>query len=260
VIRYLVLGVVQGLTEFLPVSSSGHLVLGQRVLGINPPGLLLEAVLHLGTLVAVLILFRRDLVRLTRALFTRGQGRTEIGRLGVATLPIVLFGLLLQPRIERAFSSMLLVGVCLLVTGGTLFLADRASRRAHREKVRLSDSLLICLAQAAALLPGISRSGATIATGMFRGIQGSEAARFSFLLAIPAILGAGGYKLYHAVGAVSLNKGEGLGLLLGGLTAGFVGALAIKGLLAIIARGRLKIFGIYCLAVGLAAVIYASVS
>lgn len=257
-IRYLVLGIVQGLTEFLPVSSSGHLVLAQRFLNVNPPGVLLEVVLHLGTLVAILVLFRCDLARLAKAIFSSGESRKEIILLIVATLPIVLTGFFLGTQIEAAFTSSLLVGICLLITGGLLFVADRAGRRAEKDAIRLPDALVIGFAQAAALLPGISRSGATIGTGMILGIRGREAARFSFLLAIPAILAAGGLKLTQTVGRVSLDKGEWAGLLLGALAAAVVGALAIKGLLAIIARGKLKVFGIYCLALGLSAIIHAN--
>lgn len=256
-IRYLILGIVQGLTEFLPVSSSGHLVLAQRFLKFDPPDVFLEAVLHLGTLAAVLVLFRCDLARLAKAIFSGGEGRKEIIRLIVATLPIVFAGFFLGSQIEAAFTSSLLVGICLLITGGLLFVADRAGGRAENDAVRLPEALVIGFAQAAALLPGISRSGATIGTGMLLGIRGRDAARFSFLLAIPAILAAGGFKLTQTVGRASLDKGEWAGLLLGALAAAIVGALAIKGLLAIIARGKLKVFGIYCLAVGLAAIIHA---
>lgn len=255
-IYYFILGIVQGLTEFLPISSSAHLVLAGRFLGFDPPGLLLEAVVHLGTLCSVLLLFRRDIARLVRGLFNSGEERRRIGRLVVGTLPIVLCGFLLQEKIEAAFSSLVIIGFSLLVTGALLFLADHAGRKAKRSEVRLRDSLLIGLSQAAALLPGISRSGATIATGMILGIRGAEAARFSFLLSIPAILGAGGLKLYQALNNVTATPNEWAGLLLGALTAGAVGALAIKGLLAVISRGRLKTFGVYCLAVGLAVIVY----
>jgi len=258
VIRYLLLGIVQGLTEFLPISSSGHLVLAEKLLKIDPPGVLLEAVLHLGTLLAVLFVFRKDVLRLTLGL-AKTQERNELGRLVVGTLPIAILGFFFREWIEAAFSCVLLVGICLIITGGILLLANRASRSAHRDEVHLHDSLLIGLAQAGALLPGISRSGATIATGMLAGIQGRVAARFSFLLSIPAIIGGGGFKLYEALREPTAYKSEWVGLLLGALVAGLVGALAIKGLLAIIARGKLKTFGFYCLALGLASLIYTNV-
>jgi len=261
VIRYLLLGAVQGLTEFLPVSSSGHLVLARRALHLDPPDTLMEATLHLGTLIAVLFLFRRDIVRLLRSLFAGGEERSLVGRLVIATVPIALVGFLLQDQIVQAFSSTLLVGVCLLVTAGILFLADRASRYAQRKSTRLSDALLIGLAQAAALLPGISRSGATIGMGLLLGIRGSEAARFSFLLAIPAILGAGGLQLHDALGeSTAIEAATWGGLLLGAVAAALAGGLAIKGLLAVIARGKLNAFAIYCAAVGTAAIVLSAIS
>jgi len=261
-IRYLILGIIQGLTEFLPVSSSGHLVIAEEILHFDPPGTLLEAGLHLGTLCAVLFIFRRDIFRLSCSLFLREgrQGRQYLGLLLVATIPIVIFGLAIQGPVEAAFTSILLVGVCLLVTGGALFFADVAARRARYSKVRPVPALVIGLAQAAALLPGISRSGATIATGLFFGIQGGPAARFSFLLSIPAILGAAGLKFYQVVVDGAAGGTDWGGLLVGVLAAGIVGALAIKGLLAIIAKGRLRIFGFYCLIIGLSTIFYSLIT
>jgi len=255
-IRYVILGIVQGLTEFLPVSSSGHLVLGEHILQLDPPGVLLETVLHLGTLFSVLFVFRRDVLNLVRSVFKGGEDRNEAFRLLLATLPIVLVGFFLQSRIEGVFSSILLVAVCLCVNGGILFLADWANRRADRVSVPPGTALLIGLAQAASLLPGISRSGVTISTALFLGTRGKEAARFSFLLAIPAIFGAGLFQFYKAHRVVTPWQAEWRGLLVGGLVAAIVGAFAIKGLLAVIARGRLKTFAGYCLALGVAVLIY----
>ena len=258
-IRYLILGVVQGLTEFLPVSSSGHLVLGEHLLRLDPPGVLLETVLHLGTLFSVLFVFRRDVLTLVRSVFKGGTDRTEAIRLLLATLPIVFVGFFLQSRIEGVFSSIFWVAVCLCVNGGILFLADQANHRADRTSISLGTALLIGLAQAVSLLPGISRSGATISTGLFLGIRGKEAARFSFLLAIPAIFGAGLFQLYKAHRVAAPYQTEWGGLLLGGLVAAVVGTFAIKGLLVVVARGRLKIFSGYCLVLGIAVLIYLSV-
>ena len=255
-IRYVVLGIVQGLTEFLPVSSSGHLVLGEHILRLDPPGVLLEAVLHLGTLLSVLFVFRREISSLVLSVFKGGEGQRETGRLFLATLPIVLVGFFLQSRIEGIFSSVLLVAVCLCVNGGVLFFADRANRRTGRVSVPLGAAFLIGLTQAASLLPGISRSGVTISMGLFLGIRGKEATRFSFLLAVPAIVGAGFFQLYKACYDVGSFQAEWGGLLVGGLVAAIVGAVAIKGLLAVVARGRLKAFAGYCLALGIAVLIY----
>ena len=255
-IRYLILGAVQGLTEFLPISSSGHLVLAERILGLDPPGILLEALLHLGTLLAILLVFRHDLLRLARSFVRKGEERNETVRLLVGTLPIAVFGFLLQKRIESAFASTFIVGICFLINGGILCIAEWSIKRAHRSRTTLADALLIGLAQAAALLPGISRSGATISTGLLRGITGRAAARFSFLLAVPAVLGGGLYQLLESLHFLSAYQGEWVEFLFGMAAAAFIGVLAIKALLALIMRGKLKIFGVYCIVLGFASLIY----
>lgn len=249
--RYALLGLLQGLTEFLPVSSSGHLVLAQRLLGLDPPGVVLEGVLHLATLTAVLLYFRRDIARL----FSRGlrrEGRAErcyLLYLALGTLPIAVAGLSARGLVERAFSSVTLTGGMLLVTAGLLLAAARAQGKAKRKEVRLTDAALVGVAQAAALLPGISRSGATIGTGILAGLAPREAARFSFLLAIPAILGAGALALGEAP-AAPFAPGDWLGM---GIAAGCAltsGLFAIHLLLRVLAGNRLYLFAFYCLAVG----------
>jgi len=257
VIHALVLGIVQGLTEFLPVSSSGHLVLVERLLGFDPPGVLLEVLLHLATLAAVVALFHRDLVRLARSLVRKEEteARRELLLLAVATVPIVFLGLFLQKAIVAAFSSLLVVGISLFATGGMLLLASRAAPGARRSQVRFLDALTIGLAQGAALLPGISRSGATLSAGLLRGVKGKEAARFSFLLSIPAILGAGILKVPEALRSSATSEVAWPALVVAMLVAALVGALAIRGLLAALARGKLKWFGVYCLLVGLATIL-----
>lgn len=246
--RYLLLGLLQGFTEFLPVSSSGHLVLAERLLGLDPPGVLLEVVLHLGTLAAVLVYFWGDLSRLLRrGVSPTGRGeRAYIGLLVLATVPIALVGFFARDWVERAFSSPELVGWMLIVTAGALGLASLWQCRAHRQTVGTLDALAVGLAQTFALLPGISRSGITIAAGIVRGLSPREAARFSFLLSIPAVAGAG---------ILSLASGEfpaegGIGLALGGAAAMASGLLAVHLLLKLLLRGRLWLFALYCLLVG----------
>ncbi len=252
-IRALVLGLVQGLTEFLPVSSSGHLVLAERILRVPSSGVLLEVLLHLATLVAVVALFWRDIVRLARSLFIRDdkEGRREVLLLVVGTLPIVFFGFFFQKSVSAAFTSLTLVGIFLLITGVILLAASHAAPAAHRSRLRLVDSVTIGLAQAVALLPGISRSGSTLAAGILSGVEAKQAARFSFLLSIPAILGAGVLKLPEALRTTAVSRDEWLSYFVAMLVAGLVAALAIRGLLAALVRGKLKWFGIYCLAIGL---------
>jgi len=259
VIRYLVLGVVQGITEFLPISSSGHLVLAQRFLGIDPPGVLLEALLHWGTLAAILVVFRSDLVALARSLTPNGtiEGRKEIGLIAAATVPIVVLGLLLRSSIGTLFASLHVLGASFLATGLLLALTGVVHRRAQRNQAGFVDALGIGLAQAAALLPGLSRSGATIAAGVFSGLTPRRAARFSFLVAIPALFGAGLLSLWDAV-----RSGVGApwgGLAVGTVAAFVVGLLAIKTLLALVSSGRLWTFSIYCASVGIAVLVCAAI-
>jgi undecaprenyl-diphosphatase len=260
-LRYALLGVVQGLTEFLPVSSSGHLVLAERLLGVDPPGVLLEALLHWGTLAAVLVVFRRDVAALSRSLTRRGtiEHRKEVGLVLAGTVPIVVVGLLLRTRMDALFSSVAVTGVGLLATGGLLLLATRLQARTLRARVRFLDSVAIGIGQAAALLPGVSRSGTTIATGISVGLVPERAVRFSFLLAVPALSGAGLVSLWDAVARGTAGGYYWPGLLLGVAAAFLAGAAAIRVLLALVVRGRLWVFGLYCLALGISVVVRVSI-
>lgn len=251
-IRYALLGLVQGLTEFLPVSSSGHLVLAQAALGLEVPGAALEAAAHLGTLLALLVHFRRDLMALAVGVVRPGAERRMVGLLLLATVPVVVVGLLAREPIGRAFDSPPLVGGMLLVTALALALAGRRAARAGRERVAAPDALAVGGAQAAALLPGLSRSGATVAAGIACGLLPSVAARFSFLLAIPAIAGASGLALVMAVGQPGLDW-AGLAVALG--CASLSGALAIRVFLRLVRAGLLWPFAIYCALLGLAALV-----
>lgn len=247
--RYALLGLLQGLTEFLPVSSSGHLVLAQRLLGLDPPGVALEAVLHLATLAAVVVYFHRSLGQLARGLISPAGGaeRRYIGSLILGTFPIAVVGYLFRESIEGAFASPGTVGWMLLVTAAALGLAGWGARRARREELRLGDALLVGLAQAVALLPGASRSGLTISAGILLGVSPKQATRFSFLLALPALLGAGLLTLLEA--PPTLAPGEAVGLASAGLVALISGLVAIHLLLRLLRR--LPWFSLYCLVLGL---------
>lgn len=255
-IRYMLLGLVQGLTEFLPVSSSGHLVLAERLLGVDPPGVLLEAMLHWGTLAAVVIVFRKDIVALLKSL--RGKGsvkqRKEVGFLIAGTVPVIAVGLLFRETIQSAFSSLLGVGIGLLLTAVILTLGYMARRRARRPSIRFPDALAVGLAQAAAVFPGVSRSGATISVGTMMGLTAAQAARFSFLLAIPALFGAGLLNLLEALNAPGTH--DWIGIILGSLCAFVSGWLALRAVLALISRGRFWIFAVYCLLVGTGTIVW----
>ncbi|NPV07857.1 MAG: undecaprenyl-diphosphate phosphatase [Anaerolineae bacterium] len=251
-----VLGALQGATEFLPISSSGHLVLVPWLLGWEANSLFFGAAVHMGTLAAVLAYFRQDLWVMARAwvrTLRYRQVADPYGRLAwlviAGTIPAALAGVLLEDWFEAMFSSPLLVSVLLLVTGGFLALAERLSReRKAAEQASLPDAVMVGLAQALAIAPGISRSGATIAAGLGRGINRAEAARFSFLLATPIIAGAGLLEVAQVTLAGDLPSLL-LGLV-GGLTAAATGFVAIGALIRYLRQRSLLAFACYCWAFG----------
>ena len=243
---YVFLGLVQGLAEFLPISSSAHLLFAQRWLGIRTPAPLLVTFLHVGTLLALLVWFRKDLLWLGRGLFPSGkEPRRYMGFLLLALSPLFLLAVLLRGRLEEIFSLVRLSSALLLVTAGLLFLSTFLGRR--REKpLTLGKSFLIGLAHALAILPGISRSGATLTVGLLLGLSEREAFRFSFLLGIPTFLGAAFLSLLEAQGEVFWP-----GLALGSSLAFLSGLLALGFLWRVLLRRGLWPFGIYCLLLGL---------
>jgi len=265
------LGVVQGLTEFLPISSSGHLVLLQTLFGLTEPELLFDIGVHVGTLVAVLIYFRSDLMRLVSAaahfpiqcargqttLKTSYENNTDIRLILLiiaGTIPTVACGLSLKPFAQRIFSSPLLTGIMLLVTG-TLLWATRRIKTGGRgvRRFPLKSALMIGLVQGMAIFPGISRSGSTIAAGLFGGLDRETAARYSFLLAIPAILGAALLQLGDLGGQHTPGRDI---LLIGAGTAAVVGYGALRLLVYIVNRGQLHLFAPYCWIIGTITIIF----
>jgi undecaprenyl-diphosphatase len=245
----LLLGVLQGLTEFLPISSSGHLVIGQYLLHIDLPGNALEVVLHLGTLGSVLLVFWRDLVQLLGSLRERSTQRYLL-ILVIGTVPAVIIGFTLKETIESAFDQVPIVGGALLLTGIVLILTRWIPVK--NQPVTFWKGLLVGIAQAIAIIPGISRSGTTISTALFLGIRPEEAARFSFLLAIPAIAGAGLLTFMDLVQSEAAVLPFSV-LLMGFTSSLVVGWLALRWLLGLLQRGKFHWFGSYCLALGLLA-------
>jgi undecaprenyl-diphosphatase len=262
-----VLGIVQGLTELLPVSSSGHLALVPAVLGWGEPALGFTVAVHVGTAVAVCVYFRRDLAEIITGLWwwasrraasddegarIRAQAATG-GWLLMGSVPAAVAGLLLEDVVEAAFGSMACVGAFLIVTACILWIAQRLSRRVEgREAVSWKDALWVGIGQAFALFPGISRSGATIGTGMAIGLAPAAAVRFAFLLSIPVILGGGVLEGLRAFQA-NLPAEEWLCYLVGAVTAGVSAWGAIVLVFGVVRRGRLSWFGVYCAVVGAAA-------
>lgn len=261
-IKIILLGIVQGLTEFLPVSSSGHLVLAEKVFNLHSEHIYLEVFLHFGTFMAVLIIFWKDVYGIIRALwkkiFLRQEATSSVNYIHlffcllIGTIPAAILGLLFKDYVESAFTSSRFVSCMLIFTGLFLFLTKFSKIR--KESVGVFDSLIIGIAQGLALLPGISRSGWTIGTGLFRGVKGNKAAEFSFLLSLPAILGASVLKMKEG-----LNQNLPLETLelyfLGALFAFIFGYLSIKFLLRIIKKGKLEYFGYYCIIVGILSLI-----
>jgi undecaprenyl-diphosphatase len=263
-LQALFLGALQGATEFLPVSSSGHLVLVPWLLNWNPPGLPFDAVVHLGTALAVVVYFWRDWTDIVRALLLSLRQRSLTdpnARLAwlivMGTIPAALIGFLLADLIEELFARPVAAAGFLLVTAALLVAGERLG---HREKelcdVAWPDALLIGLFQALAILPGISRSGATIAAGLGRGLRREPAARFSFLLATPIVLGTGAFSLLDLARAGDLSA-QIPALAAGFLAAGIVGYGCITFLLRYLQRRRLYPFAVYCAAAGSACLIAA---
>jgi len=255
----IILGIIQGLTEFLPVSSSGHLALTQHLIpgfDVEKTGVVFDLLLHVATLLAVLIFFRKRLYRLTCAVFDRQmvEERRLIFLLFIATLPIVIVGFLLKDQIENVKNYPVAVSALLCVTGLLLFIPGWVKGRAeHGHSTR--SAILMGMGQAFAILPGISRSGSTIAVGMLAGVRPSLAAEFSFLLAIPAIGGAMVLKMKD----LSSIPSENLAAYGAGMVAAFLtGLLAIYAVLAVIKRGKFAMFGFYCLFIGIGGLIYFS--
>lgn len=249
-------GLVQGLTEFLPVSSSGHLViipafLAEMGVEIEPPTLAVSAVLHLGTLVAVLVYYRADVMRVLR--FRSDPGGRKIALLvGVGTIP-ALIGLPLADTLDRFQQTVSNVGWALMFTGLVLIVGQRLATGSRALlQGRVPDAVFVGLAQAVALIPGVSRSGMTISAGNGRRFDPIQAARFSFLLGIPAIAGGGLSQLLDLSG----DGGIGPELLVGMVVAAASGYLAIALLLRVLKRVGLYPFAIYCLLVGLITVFY----
>ena len=262
-LQAIILGIVQGATEFIPVSSSGHLVIVPWVFGWGPSSLLFDTVLHWGTLLSIVVIFWRDFLDMATAMLA-SIGRRSLAdanaRLGwlivLGSVPAALSGLLFKDTLEALFASPMTAAFALLITAGILAGSEQLVRRRRDyralDQLTLTDALAIGLAQAAALVPGISRSGATIAAGLARGIRRDHAARFSFLLGAPAFLGAGLLQLADALAVdPAAVRAELPYLVIGFVASALTGFVAIRFLLRYLRQHTLYIFAAYCLIVGL---------
>jgi undecaprenyl-diphosphatase len=256
-----ILGIIQGLTEFLPVSSSGHLELGKAILGDNSvpkESLLFTVVLHFATALSTIVIFRKDILQIIKGVLKLewNEDLQFISKIALSMLPAVVVGVFFEDQLEQLFGgNILLVGCMLLVTALLLFLADRA--KDTQKKVTFSNAFIIGISQAIAMLPGISRSGATISTSVLLGNDKTKAARFSFLMVVPLIFGKiakdiiGGELTYDSSSFVSLSAGF--------IAAFIAGLFACTWMISLVKKSKLSYFAIYCVVVGLVAITWSLV-
>jgi undecaprenyl-diphosphatase len=242
----IILGTIQGLTEFLPISSSGHLVLGQMILDVKIQGNEFEVVTHLGTLVSVLCIFWKEILSLILNI-TDKNTREYIFYIILGTIPAAIIGFGAKSYISELFDSVQLVSVALMVTGLILFFSQKVKKNSLT--IDANKALLIGITQAIAIIPGISRSGITICTALALGMSGKNAAKFSFLLAIPVISGAGLLLAFNSQSNITLIPLT--SLIMAFLSSFIVGYICLKWLLSLLESGKFYFFGYYCFLIGL---------
>lgn len=256
ILESILLGIIQGLTEFLPVSSSGHLELAKAILGdesLPEESMMMTVVLHFATAMSTLLIFKAEVMEIFRGLFQfKWNEATSFSlKIVLSMVPAAVIGVLFNDQIEALFSGqVLLVGCMLIVTGLLLFLADRA--KLTNKSVGYSTAFIIGISQAIAILPGISRSGATISTSVLLGIDRSKAARFSFLMVVPLIFGKMAKDILD--GALTTSSVDWLPLAAGALAAFGAGLIACKWMIALVQKSQLKYFSFYCFAAGVVAI------
>ncbi len=268
----IILGIIQGLTEFLPVSSSGHLVLFQKLFGLKEAELFFDVCVHLGTLLAVMVVFRQEIkniiLALMRFISSTGPKKNILQKIEsdpdlkmallivIGSIPTAVLGFLFRGIADRLFASAFLAGLMLMVTGLLLWLTRWAATRVEQpgaDRLTPKNALIIGVVQGLAIIPGISRSGSTISIALLLGIRREMAARYSFLLSIPAIIGAG--LLSFKEGLSQTDQAIQISLL-GAVAAALVGYGALKSLLHVVKKGRLHLFAPYCWMTGILAIVF----
>ncbi|MEH6658885.1 undecaprenyl-diphosphate phosphatase [Leeuwenhoekiella marinoflava] len=256
IIDAIILGIIQGLTEFLPVSSSGHLELGKAILGdstLPEESLLFTVVLHFATALSTLVVFRKDIFEIVTGLFQfKWNEETQFSlKIIISMIPAVIIGLFFEEQLESLFGgNILLVGMMLIITALLLWLADKA--KDTQKPVTYTNAFVIGIAQAIAMLPGISRSGATISTSVLLGNDKSKAARFSFLMVVPLIFGKIAKDILS--GEITTESGNFTALSIGFVAAFVSGLIACTWMIKLVKKSKLSWFAVYCLIVGILAV------
>ncbi|AXG68429.1 undecaprenyl-diphosphatase [Kordia sp. SMS9] len=255
-INAIILGIIQGLTEFLPVSSSGHIELGKAILGADiKEDMLFTVVLHVATALSTIVVFRKDILELLKGIFQfkwNEESKFAV-KVIISMIPAAIVGVYFEDQLETLFEgNLLLVGSMLIITAILLYFADKAKNT--NKKVSYSNAIVIGISQAIAILPGVSRSGATISTSVLLGNDKTKAARFSFLMVVPLIFGKIGKDIFS--GELSLDNSQILPLSLGFVAAFIAGLFACTWMINLVKKSKLTYFSIYCLVVGLIAIGY----
>ena len=257
IIQAIILGIIQGLTEFLPVSSSGHLELAKFFLGYDASqsdSMVMTVTLHAATALSTIIVFRKDILEILSGLFSMDKESVNFSlKIILSMIPAAFVGVMFDEQLESLFNEQIvLVGVMLLLTGGLLFLADRA--KDSEKSVSYPNAIVIGIAQAIAILPGISRSGATIGTSVLLGVDKSKSARFSFLMVVPLILGKMAKDLIDDEFVMSSEST--MQVAIGFVVALITGIVACTWMIKIVKKSQLKYFAYYCFVVGIFAIVY----
>ncbi|MGB4253901.1 MAG: undecaprenyl-diphosphate phosphatase [Minisyncoccales bacterium] len=246
IFQAVILGIVQGLTEFLPISSSGHLVIFQKLFGFTQAPIAIDTLVHFGTLVSLIFFFWSDIKKVLK-------DKKLILLLIIGTIPVVIVGFLLQEKIEAIFNSLLLVGISFLITATILFFTRFVKNsQKNIKEIGAKDAIIVGLFQALSILPGVSRSGSTISGSLFCSIKKEDAFNFSFYLGMIAILGA---TILQIPEILNFNADEAIGGFVGFFFAAVVGFFALKGLKKVVINGKLYYFGIYCAIIGIICII-----
>ena len=255
-LKAIILGIIQGITEWLPVSSSGHLVIAQQLIDLEEDNVFFDVMLHFATLLVVLVVFREDIKNIIIAFFKKEPSyHKKLGWLIIiGSIPTAIIGILLKDYFEEMFESLFWVGCMLLITGSLLWSAE-SKKFEQKKDMKKIDSIFIGIAQGFAIAPGISRSGSTISMARFRGIDRELAAKFSFLLFIPAMIGATIGKMFE----VETSEIDALPIIVGMIVAMIVGYFSILLLLKIVRKKKLRYFSFYCWIVGILVIVYSKV-